>query len=689
MRINKCIAFILFLILCNNIVLASDNYHFWIDQVGPRGPIFSGPHQYPFICTTQFNGLGQAKIDNKKGKGTAIFPEVDSKPNYKAKPIGFSEHCDLPTRIDYFYFDKDHQNFLPYTKSTPPANIERIQLGDQRLKFIVRVERGSINRYIYSIAMLAPFKESTRQPKTLNNSAWNGSLVYKFKGGVGIGRWQGRLKLTKSQALLVEALRKGYAVAFSTGTISGTHYNLQRSAETAIMLKKHFIAIYGKPRWTIGIGASGGAVQQYHLAENYPNVLDGAIALMAYPDMVSQIIHVSDCELLEYYFDQSVMINPNSFWKKWSNRQLIEGMSTNNHSNKPPWNMNKFTQKPGSSTCVQGWRGSIPMAINPAWFPKKYGQALKQFRYSAKTAKSVKWNHWNDLENVYPHKISGFVQSIWDNVGVQYGLLPLKTGKISVQQFLELNACVGSWKAPQNMKVSRYPWNNNKKDMIFGIDPWHSENMQVEANCRNGKPSPRSRGSRKNLNAALSSGHIFRGKAKIPILDARYYLDPVLDIHYAQASFASRLRITRAIGKSEKQAIWMAQCKLNPKNAGKQCPQNLIEASLQAMQEHLSSSRGSFIMDACFDKQGKILFQGPQVWDGIINQKRPGACTQLFPIYSTSRIKAGADPGGDIFQCKLKPVNQALRDGTYGKVDFAAQQIKRLKIIFPSGVCVY
>ncbi|HZY04528.1 MAG TPA: DUF6351 family protein, partial [Anaeromyxobacteraceae bacterium] len=32
---------------------------FWIGDTGPTGPIFSGPQQYPFICTTFENGLGQ------------------------------------------------------------------------------------------------------------------------------------------------------------------------------------------------------------------------------------------------------------------------------------------------------------------------------------------------------------------------------------------------------------------------------------------------------------------------------------------------------------------------------------------------------------------------------------------------------------------------------------------------------
>jgi hypothetical protein len=37
----------------------------------------------------------------------------------------------------------------------------------------------------------------------------------------------------------------------------------------------------------------------------------------------------------------------------------------------------------------------------------------------------------------------------------------------------------------------------------------------------------------------------------------------------------------------------------------------------------------------------------------------------------------------------LKPVSQALRDGTYGKVVFNEAQLKRLNEIFADGVCDY
>ena len=47
--------------------------------------------------------------------------------------------------------------------------------------------------------------------------------------------------------------------------------------ETALMIKERFVERYGVPRYTVGIGGSGGAIQQYLYGQNHPGLLDGAI----------------------------------------------------------------------------------------------------------------------------------------------------------------------------------------------------------------------------------------------------------------------------------------------------------------------------------------------------------------------------------------------------------------------------
>jgi len=105
----------------------------------------------------------------------------------------------------------------------------------------VRQERGSINRFLYSFAMLAPFGEDSARPDL---SLWNGRLVYWFQAGVGIGHTQGKID---GGSMNPDILGQGYAIVHSGGNNAGTHYNLQLAGETAMMTKEAFVKRYGVP----------------------------------------------------------------------------------------------------------------------------------------------------------------------------------------------------------------------------------------------------------------------------------------------------------------------------------------------------------------------------------------------------------------------------------------------------------
>ena len=49
------------------------------------------------------------------------------------------------------------------------------------------------------------------------------------------------------------------------------------AAESMMAAKERFIEAYGPPRYTVGFGFSGGALQQHMIAENYPGLLDGLV----------------------------------------------------------------------------------------------------------------------------------------------------------------------------------------------------------------------------------------------------------------------------------------------------------------------------------------------------------------------------------------------------------------------------
>ncbi|HET6921581.1 MAG TPA: DUF6351 family protein [Anaeromyxobacteraceae bacterium] len=672
---------------------------FWIGEAGPTGPIFSGPQQVPFICSTFENGLGQPLVDNQDGVGNAVFPEVNGAPDFAAAPVGWSRTCSIPTRVGYFYFSRTQQRFLSLANpSAPPPDADTVTVRGRTAPFVVRLERGTINRFIYGIAMLVSGSEPLDSHEALDKSLWSGKLVYSFQGGVGIGRQQGSFSTGRTSALHEQALRRGHAVAYSTGNITGVHYNLALAGETAMMVKDHFVVTYGRPDYTLGVGGSGGAIQQYVIAQNLPGLLDGLVPQFSYSDMITQTIYVGDCELLERFFDMSwTTSGGTSRWGRWGDRRLVEGMNTSDVANRAPWNANPYAPRPGSSECINGWRGLTPLVLNPAWAPQQYFDALRLYRYPESVIAAVKWDHWDDLGNIYPKDELGYALQSWDNVGVQYGLRALQAGALSPAEFLELNACVGGWKKPREMTAANAPWNPAADPRTF--DPWSMEDMTLAPGCAAGAPAPRTEGSLASMQAAYGSGHVFLGRLDLPIVDLRHYLEPVLDMHHAQQSFATRQRMLDAAGHADNQVIWFAECSsMNLVSLSRSCAFDPTGAAFDVLDRWIATLRArpqlsvaeakpSEAVDACFAGDGTLIYRGADAWSGILEGGQAGPCTARFPLHTTSRIEAGAGIRGDVFKCALKPVDRALADGTYGGVTFTPAEAARLQEIFPGGVC--
>jgi hypothetical protein len=650
---------------------------FWVGDTGPTGPLYSGPQQYPFICWTEQSGLGQPLVDNHDGRGVPVY-EVDASGNKTANIIGHSAHCSIATRVDYFYRTTSG-SFKPLADpAARPADISRTTLSDGReVDYVVRLERGTINRFIYGIAMLAPGDQvvpaGTARPDT---ATWNRRLIYAFEGGVGIGHWQGDAKL--KYMLVHEGLSQGYAVAFSTGNVTGTHYNLTLAEETALMVKAHFSVTYGRPDYTVGIGGSGGAIQQYIIGQNRPGLLDAAIPQQSYSDMVTQTTYALDCQLLEYYFDVTAAANPR--WSVWTNRSLIEGLVA---SDTFP---NSWTKKPGNTECVQSWRTLTPTVLNPAWTNPLYLQALALYQFPPQVIAGIKWTHWNDLQNIYGVDAEGFAPITWDNVGVQYGLQSLVAGRITRDEFLDLNARVGGWKAQRDMVSVNFPWKADASPLTYDPWDWLNINQSPDGGLT---PAPRTQGSLAAMNAAYESGQVFTGRIRIPIVDMRWYLEPVLDMHHTQQSFATRARMIKVRGHADNQIIWIGAPPYNPTVEGLALVDEWMANIRRQPWRGVAGNKPAAAVDKCFNQTGATIAAGSDVWNGILDQQAPGACTQVFRPYSTSRIEAGGGITGDIFKCQTVPVSAALARGFYGSVTFTAEELTRLEQIFPTGVCDY
>jgi hypothetical protein len=617
--------------------------------------------QQPFVCRTQEANLGQPIADNQDGIGHPVVDEATG------AITGYSRNCSIATRIQYFYLAGSR--FKPFDPATgytsPPSDLTTIKLKGADVPFVVRVEVGTINRFLYTIAMLAPAQ------------AWNHKLVYWLGGGVGIGHHQGLPLWFKpgglsgnERQLMIPMLEQGYAIVSSTGNEAGVHYNMRLAGQTAMLTKAHFVEAYGAPLFTIGLGGSGGAVQQYLFAQNHPGLLDGGIPLQSYPDMITQTIPISDCPLLSQYFKDEVAVNPASQWAKWSKQSLIEGMNASDTA-KHAW-----TGGIGTTECINGWKMAIVTVLNPRYKDDRYDLAATFYRYPAGAFDKVKWTHWNDLEDIYGTDAQGYAPISIDNDGVQYGLQALRAGQIGIDEFLRINACVGGWKEQADF----VDWQG--KD-----DPYDSRNMLRSATCRDpgGTPAARRSGSLDAMRNAYTSGQVFTGqRLGIPMIDLRPYLEAELNMHNARQAFSVRARLQAANPREvQNQVIWFTRSEAD-------MPGRVLEA-LSVMDQRLSGGLApAEFTDRCIDTGGAVIASGPAAWDGILDARPPGACTKAFPLYSSPRMVAGEFIKGDVFKCALKPVATALRDGTYpAGAKWSAPQKAWLQRIFPHGVCDY
>ncbi len=675
------------------------------------GPIFSGPQQQPFVCTTARVGLGQPIVDNQDMIGIKVAQE-DINGNYPrdgrgyptalATIVGYSKNCAANRRIEYQYRTTAGAFATLANPGGPlPANIAMTTtLGGQTVPYIVRWERGTINRFVYSVAMLAPTTET--DPNQPDDSLWNGRLVFSLQGGVAIGRHQGTT--SDSAMLLHDVLRLGYAVLNSTGLRTNTHYNLQLGGETALMLKEHFVEDHGVPLYSVGVGGSGGAIQQYVYAQNHLGLIDAAIPQYSYSDMITQTIHVGDCELLEHYFDKTDRFN--NKWDDVLNRRAIQGLNasptpTISAGQAAQWNglyslytllglgLNRpqpvpvlATTPPPLTECRRAWFGLTPLVLNPTFTD------VSDLDKLAQGAAGVDWTHAGDLVNIYGEDADGFGRTPWDNVGVQYGLQALVDGVITPAEFLDLNAKVGSWKEPAQMVTEGYPFAGALSPANF--DPWSARNMNLSPDA-GVTPAARRSGSLEAINAAYESGMRFDGHIDIPVIDWRHYLEEQLDMHHSYQSFATRRRLQLARGDADNQVIWFTDAR--PGVAFDQTPEafEVIDEWMANLRANpglgVAGNRPPRAVDRCFTTLGQEIAAGDHVWDGILDAEPPGACTALFRTYRNSRMVAGGPTEGGTFKCGLQSVDAAIAAGAYGAWTPSAAEEARLEQIFPQGVC--
>jgi hypothetical protein len=669
------------------------------------------PVQYPFACTAQDHGL-ELIVDNHDGQGVAVTDGTGA-------VVGYSRDCEADTRYWYFWVDEagDRHVLMAPGEAAPteiPETVATTTLTDGReVPYLIRHERGILNRFIYSTSMLATVDEVLAgDPTEPDPALWNGRLLFQFQGGVGIGHTQGRYD-ERAIAGQPDRLGKGYAVIYSTGTRTGEHYNLLVGGRTAVMVKDHFVATHGEPTYTVAIGGSGGGIQQYVYAQNHPDLLDAAIPQRSYPDMTTQTIHVGDCALLDRYMD--VDAAGDTTWRDWDNRRWLQGLnSIDGYFGSTARTLRSLQGalglpvQTGSSECLEGWFGLSPLAMNPHYGAEANWHLLPEDELAA-----IERTHWDDAVEAYGRDPeTGFARVAWDNVGVQYGLRALSDGRLTPDQFLDVNARVGSWVEAEDMVQEGAPFVGADGGRFTGgaadqmalatgtlrYDPWSMANQHLSPDG-GVTPALRREGDLEAIRAAYSSGLVFRGELprEIPIIDVRDYLEHVLDMHNSHQSFAARQRLLDGQGHADNHVVWFLD---TPPNGRSPAVEDFTHAAFDVIAEWIANlrehpdrtvadARPPMGQDSCFATDGTLIASGVGAWDGVLDDGPDGPCTQRFELFTTSRIEAGAPISGDVYKCHTMPVDTAVAEGLYGNWSPDGNAIERLRAMFPEGVCDY
>lgn len=589
-----------------------------------QGPIFSGTQLPVTACTTTDFGLDEA-----------------------TPPL-----CEAPAKVTYQYVDTTgtYQD-LP-DPAAIPADAKTVDRDGKKFPFVVRTERGVINRGVYEISILDPNPTTTAD--TPDSGAWNGRLVYRFGGGCGTLYTQGANLLGPPD---VNELELGYATATSTFDTFQVHCNDVVSAETALMVKEHFAETYGPPVLTIGEGGSGGAIQQLLIAQNYPGILDALGTTLPFPDAITISGGVVDCALLNTFYRSPAAAT-------WTPEQKV---AVNGHLTAQTCDFWESTFVPGIDPSTCGFSGVASGAASALPGLSKGLPAVDQsLVYNAETNPTgIRCTLQDSGVNVFgKDPATGFARRAWDNVGLQYGLKAMQDGTISVDQFLDLNEKVGS----------------------FDID---------------GKPqAERARADSSATEAAYRTGRVNEGGGdlrKIPVIAVNVYTDPKGDIHDRFRAFVVRERLADDKGDTPNLAIWtrplpegdtLLTSLAGAVNLGSSVVSVLdtwatnlaADTTSRPIVEKLKSAKPEQAVDSCFTADGTLVKAGDDVYDG------PGPCTDPYPIKADPRIIAGSPTKGDIIACSLQDVDTALTAGIE-KTEFSDAQAARLRSIFPDGVC--
>jgi hypothetical protein len=594
------------------------------------GPIFSGPHQNPFICQTVENGLGPALDADCSAKSVVQYYYKSTASVAPMTPI--SEIAGKP--------DKYGLGFKPYPLDMPPPSdvAQTVTSGGATVPYIVRREIGTINRAVYDIRFLHQPGRPLPSPWMPPTPEWNGRLMYEFPGGCAAGYRQGVLASSLGENPMIA---RGYAYVTSTLNNPGTDCNDRISAETLSMVKEHFIKTYGVPVHTIGEGASGGTMELHLIAQNYPGLLDGIIVIASFPDLTTYAPEYTDCALLERALGTSKL--------QWAQAQktAISGFAT--------WHTCS-----GLSRFLSG--------VWPILDPTRCDEAVPRERVydRLKNPHGVRCTIYDNEINVFGRDPrNGFARRPLDNVGVQYGLVAFNHLQINAQQFVDLNERTGGFDDDGNIVTARTQADPETVRLAYqrglvltgggGLDgtpviDWHSYTDDLVDHHDHARAFL----TRTRLIAA-------NGNAENQVI----LMSPRPD--YLALLIPGRE--SEVTAQEQEAGIVMEMDRWLDKVEA--------DSTTGTRAAKIYRDRPKGLSDSCVATDGELIVE-PASYNG------PGRCNQMYPAHGDPRIAAGSPLSNDVLKCALKPLNEA---------DYAqplnADELHRLQAVFPGGVCDY
>jgi Tannase-like family of unknown function (DUF6351) len=585
------------------------------------GPLFSGEQLPLYACTTESFGLA---------------------------PSTPAAACAAPTAVTWQYVDAAGQAHDLTDPTAPPADAAVVDVDGDQVPFVIRTERGTINRAVYTVTALDPAPDPTGA--TVDPSAWNGRLVYRFGGGCGVSYTQG-FQLLDLPSL--DLLRAGYVTATSTFNTFQVLCNDVISAESASMVKEHVVETYGEPVHTIGEGGSGGAIQQILIAQDYPGLLDAIAPTVPFPDALSVSGGVYDCALLERYY-----ATPAGSALSPQQRAAVNGHAV-------------------ASTC-QLWSSTFASGINPSAgcrtdfsgfggasalpFPTIPPEEIYDPVSNPDGWRCTVWESNVQVTGTDPD--TGFARPGYDNEGVQYGLDALNAGVITPDQFVDLNTAVGGF-------------------------------------TDDGVPAPERSVVDSDLpERAYETGRVsgpYGGLPDTPMILVNVYTDQLGDIHDRVRAFSLLDRLADEDGTwPDTASLW---------SIGMPAGGSLIDTLTGALGDF--AAEPTMVLDQWLtDATAHQAAEGGS-WQDALAATKPDAarsrcvpagaepivgddanddpaCVAAFPIHEEPRMAAGAPRSGDVLKCALVPFDEATDQY---EVELTDAQLDRLNEIFSTGVC--